>query len=72
MGRPPLTRRWNEREIEQLKKLLNAGFNTRAIAFRLKRTVSAVERMLTLQGLPTPTELRSNSRDPSHGAKTKV
>jgi hypothetical protein len=72
MGRPPLTPRWNEREIEQLKKLLNAGFSTRAIAFRLKRTVSAVDRMLALQDLPTPTELRSHSQNPSNGAKLKA
>ena len=58
MPRQPLSRPWNEREIDRLKKLLSAGHNLRSIAFKLKRTPAATERMLIQLGLPTPASLR--------------
>ena len=58
MPRQPLSRPWNEREIDRLKKFLSAGHNLRSIAFKLKRTPAATERMLIQLGLPTPASLR--------------
>ena len=65
MARGPLTRRWTDKELEQLKTLLLAGFNVRAIAFRLKRTPAAVDRMLLLQGLSKPHQVKDEAGEGS-------
>lgn len=66
MARPPLTRKWTDEEITELKRLLLSGLTLVRIGTRLKRTPRSVEHMCLKLGLPTPAALKRQNDSAVH------